>query len=410
MTQKKEVIHLGVAQDSQGWVFFDPATGGLVRSAAVTFKEDMFSQFGKKGQINLNLFKLKDLFENQLIREMKEQDECLHLLNVSSMYCNGAPTTYHEAKRMPQASEWMAACKEEMMNLKHMEVWEEVKRDSNIQILRTRWVFALKLDSDGRPIRHKDRLVVQGHRQIRGVNFEETFAPTPLFATLRSILTIASNKSWKVNTFDVTSAYLHSKIDKVIFVRPPPGITVGENKVLKLKRALYGLKQAGRCWWMHLKSILQEMGFNANENDQSTYKYKHGGECAMLWINVDDGVLAASSETVMERLKLELTTRLKLRWDEEINSIVGIEVKRQGKGFILKQPGLIKNDRDDTVFSSSYASGRHVRCELLSQICNECARQSLEGTQTPGRLHQYDKTPILKNWSGKHQEECGGLH
>ncbi|MBW0553958.1 hypothetical protein O181_093673 [Austropuccinia psidii MF-1] len=314
MTQKKdltakakEVIHLGIAQDSQGWVFFYPATGGLVRSAAVTFKEDMFPQFGKKGQIKLNLIELKDLFDDQLIREMKEQDECLHLLNVSSMYCNAAPTTYHEAKRTPQASEWMAACEEEMMNLKRMDVWEEVKRDSNIQTLGTRWVFELNLDSDGRPIRHKARLVVQGHRQIRGVNFEETFAPTPLFATLRSILTIASNKSWKVNTFDVTSAYLHSKINKVIFVRPPPGITVGENKVLKLK-------QAGRCWWMHLKSILQEMGFNANENDQSTYTYKHGGECAMLWIHVDDGVLAASSETIMERLKLELMTRLKLRW------------------------------------------------------------------------------------------------
>ncbi|MBW0489939.1 hypothetical protein O181_029654 [Austropuccinia psidii MF-1] len=286
-----------------------------------------------------------------------------------------------------------------------MDIWEEVKRDSNIQTLGTRWVFALKLDSDGKPIRHKAWLVVQGHRQIRGVNFEETFAPTPLFGTLRSILPIASNKSWKVNTFDVTSAYLHSKIDEVIFVRPPPGITLGENKVLKLKRALYGLKQAGRCWWMHLKSIFQEMGFNANENDQSTYTYKHGGECAMLWIHVDDGVLTASSKTVMERLKLELTTRLKLRWDEEINSIVGIEIKRQGKGFILKQPGLIKkvitgitnqqqlsiSDRDDILFSSSYASGCHVCCELLSQICNECARQSLEGTQTPGRLHQYLK-------------------
>ncbi|MBW0534309.1 hypothetical protein O181_074024 [Austropuccinia psidii MF-1] len=76
------------------------------------------------------------------------------------------------------------------------------------------------------------------------------------------------------------------------------------------------------------------MGFNANENDQSMYTYKHGSECAMLWIHVDDGVLVASREIIMERLKL--------RWDEEINSIVGIEVKRQGKGFILKQPGLIK--------------------------------------------------------------------
>ncbi|MBW0484912.1 hypothetical protein O181_024627 [Austropuccinia psidii MF-1] len=61
MTQKKdltakakEVIHLGVAQDSQGWVFFDPATGGLVRSAAVTFKQDMFPQLKLRWDEEIN--------------------------------------------------------------------------------------------------------------------------------------------------------------------------------------------------------------------------------------------------------------------------------------------------------------------------------------------------------------------
>ncbi|MBW0526012.1 hypothetical protein O181_065727 [Austropuccinia psidii MF-1] len=327
-----------MAQDSQGWVFYDPATGRLIRSASVIFKEDIFPRLGKKGKIDLNLIELNNIFDDRLIREMQEQDKCLHLLNVSSMYCNGAPTTYHEAKKTPQALELMTACKEELMNLKDMDVWEEVEHDSNTKTLGTRWVFALKMDSNGKPIRHKAQLVVQGHRKVRGINFEETFAPTPLFATLRSILAIARNRSWKVNTFDVTSAYLHSKINKAILVRPPPGVTIGENKVLKLKRALYGLKQAGRCWWIHLKNILQEVGFNANENNQRTYTYKHGGEYAVLWIHVDDGVLVASSDIVMEKLKLELATRLKLKWDEGINSIVGIEVKREDSHFKANKP------------------------------------------------------------------------
>ncbi|MBW0464562.1 hypothetical protein O181_004277 [Austropuccinia psidii MF-1] len=87
---------------------------------------------------------------------------------------------------------------------------------------------------------------------------------------------------------------------------------------------------------------MQEIGFRANENDQITYAYKHGDDCAMLWILVDDGVLVASNDIIMERLKLELTTRLKLKWDKDINSIVGIELKREEKDFNLKQPGLIK--------------------------------------------------------------------
>ncbi|MBW0538921.1 hypothetical protein O181_078636 [Austropuccinia psidii MF-1] len=349
MTQQKdltakatEVIHLGVAQDSQGWVFFDQAARKLIRGASVIFKEDEFPQIDKAGGIHLKTIELKDLFDNRLIREIKEQDECLNLLNVSSMYCNGAPTNYHEARSSPQAHEWMAACEEELENLKRMGVWEEAEGNNTTQVLGTRWVFAVKSDSDGKPIRHKARLVVQGHRQVRGVNFEETFAPTPTFATLRSILTIASKNLWKINTFDVTSAYLHSKIDEVIYVKPPPGVNIRENKVLRLKKALYGLKQAGRCWWLHLKNVLQEIGFKANDNDQSTYVYKSGEDCAMLWIHVDDGVLVTSNDEMRERMKLNLTEKLKLRWDDGINSIVGIEIKRKDNGFYLKQPGLIK--------------------------------------------------------------------
>ncbi|MBW0527300.1 hypothetical protein O181_067015 [Austropuccinia psidii MF-1] len=82
---------------------------------------------------------------------------------MSSMYCNGTPTNYHKAKSTAQAAEWMEACKEELRNLKGMGVWEEVEGDNTIQILGTQWVFALKSDSDSRPIRHKARLVVQGH-------------------------------------------------------------------------------------------------------------------------------------------------------------------------------------------------------------------------------------------------------
>ncbi|MBW0526964.1 hypothetical protein O181_066679 [Austropuccinia psidii MF-1] len=206
------VIHLGVAQDSQGCVFFDHAARRFVRGASVIFREDMFPQIDKASEIHLKTIELKNLFDNSLICEMTEQDKCLHLLNMSGMYCIGTPTNYHKAKSTPQAAEWMEACEEELRNLNSMEVWEEVEGVNVTQILGTQWVFALKSDSDGRLIRHKACLVVRGHRQIQGVNFEETFAPTPTFAILQSILTIASKNLWKINTFDVTSAYLHSKI------------------------------------------------------------------------------------------------------------------------------------------------------------------------------------------------------
>ncbi|MBW0516963.1 hypothetical protein O181_056678 [Austropuccinia psidii MF-1] len=62
----------------------------------------------------------------------------------------------------------------------------------------------------------------------------------------------------------------------------------------------------------------------------------------MFWIHADDGVLVTSNDTIMERLKLMLIKILKLKWDKNINIIVGIEVKRERYGLILKQRGKIK--------------------------------------------------------------------
>ncbi|MBW0520930.1 hypothetical protein O181_060645 [Austropuccinia psidii MF-1] len=56
----------------------------------------------------------------------------------------------------------------------------------------------------------------------------------------------------------------------------------------------------------------------------------------MLWIHLDNGVLVTSNDNIREKMKL------KLRWDEDINSIVGIKIKQKGNSFYLKQPRLIK--------------------------------------------------------------------
>ncbi|MBW0538923.1 hypothetical protein O181_078638 [Austropuccinia psidii MF-1] len=335
----KKVIHLGVAQDSQGWIFYDPESKNLLRGATAIFQEDDILSQNK--DMSVNKLDIQNVFDKQMIDEIERQDTLYGLLNISSYFCTGTPMTYKEAKNSPQAGEWMTACEEELQNMKKMKVWEVVNQPKKEGILGSRWVFATKLNAAGEVTRHKARLVVQGHKQIKGLNFEETFAPTPSFATLRSILAIASKARWKIATFDVTAAYLHSPLKEDIYVRPPPGIDIEDGKVLKLKKALYGLKQAGRCWWLYLREILEKIGFKANEEDQSTYILKRGTEKAMLWIHVDDGILATEEDSTMKVLQQQLARQLNLRWDEELSSIVGIEVRQQGGSYYLSQSALI---------------------------------------------------------------------
>jgi hypothetical protein len=87
-------------------------------------------------------------------------------------------------------------------------------------------VFVKKRTQDGKLIKLKARYVDKGYAQIAGVEFLDTFAPMATFVSLRLLLTVAAKCSWPVYLFDFVEAYLHSLIDKDIWVRPLEGLEV----------------------------------------------------------------------------------------------------------------------------------------------------------------------------------------
>ncbi|MBW0542142.1 hypothetical protein O181_081857 [Austropuccinia psidii MF-1] len=111
--------------------------------------------------------------------------------------------------------------------------------------------------------------------------------------------------------------------------------------VLKLKKALYGTKQATQCWWLHLKGILQQIGFKSSGKDQSTYFYNSSKGQAMLWIDVDNGALAGLCASIIDFISSKLDQHLQIKWDKEISSLVGLSIKRTDTGFNINQTALI---------------------------------------------------------------------
>ncbi|MBW0540467.1 hypothetical protein O181_080182 [Austropuccinia psidii MF-1] len=336
----KELFFLGIAEDSKGWIFWDDKQRSVIRSASAVFDER--SRLTEASQTpGACAIEITHLLDPSMIQEVEAQDRSLEIMTLTAVLDGDSPRTYHEAMKTEDANKWKEAMEEELEAMSKMEVWEEVSGHQHQHVLGTRWVFATKRNQENEVTRHKARIVVQGHRQIRGLEFEETFAPTPTFTSLRCLFAVASALQWEVGTFDVTTAYLHSNIEESIYIKPPPGLQLKPGKVLALRKALYGLKQSGRCWWQHLQRVLSSIGFNPNHEDQSTYVYEKGKGKALLWIHVDDGVLAASSTGLMEQLKGELQNQLLLKWDVGIHSIVGITVRETGNAFYLSQPKLI---------------------------------------------------------------------
>nr|GFB85699.1 hypothetical protein [Tanacetum cinerariifolium] len=85
----------------------------------------------------------------------------------------------------------------------------------------TKWVLKNKKDERGIVVRNKARLVVQGHTQEEGIDYDEVFAPIARIEAIRLFLAYASFMGFTVYQMDVKSAFLYGTIDKEVYVIQP---------------------------------------------------------------------------------------------------------------------------------------------------------------------------------------------
>ena len=81
---------------------------------------------------------------------------------------------------------------EELSALEANKTWDVVDCPVGVTPLGCKWVYSIKVKSDGSLDRYKARLVALGNNQEYGVNYEETFAPVAKMTTVRTILAIAA--------------------------------------------------------------------------------------------------------------------------------------------------------------------------------------------------------------------------
>ncbi|GKF93027.1 putative ribonuclease H-like domain-containing protein, partial [Tanacetum coccineum] len=103
----------------------------------------------------------------------------------------------------------------------------------------TKWVYRNKKDERGVVIRNTARFVAQGHRQEKGINYDEVFAPVARIEAIRILLACASYMGFIVYQMDVKSAFLYSKIDEEVYVSQPLGFVDPKypKKVYKVVKA-----------------------------------------------------------------------------------------------------------------------------------------------------------------------------
>ena len=74
-------------------------------------------------------------------------------------------------------------------------------------------------------------------------------------------------------------------------MQPPPGYSVPNGMVCRLRRSFYGLKQAPRAWFERFSSVVTDAGFKPSDHDPA--HFVHNSPCgrALLLLYVDDMII-----------------------------------------------------------------------------------------------------------------------
>ncbi|CAI7885847.1 unnamed protein product [Closterium sp. NIES-54] len=107
------------------------------------------------------------------------------------------------------------------------------------------WIFRVKRPP-GSPPAFKARYVARGFSQRQGVNYFQTFSPTPKMTTLRVLLHVPAQRDYELHSLDFNTAFLQGSLHEEIWLHRPPGFTrsfpAGTQR--SLQRPVYGLRQA----------------------------------------------------------------------------------------------------------------------------------------------------------------------
>jgi hypothetical protein len=190
---------------------------------------------------------------------------------------------------------------EELQNFEGNQVWTLVKPPRDVNVIGTKWVFKNKHGRDGEIMRNKARLVAQGFSQVKGLDFEEIFAPVARLEAIMILLAFVASKGFKLYQMDVESAFLNGVIQDEVFIRQTLGFKNPKypSRVYKLSKTLYGFKQMLRAWYARLKTFLLEHGYMIWSVGKTLFTLNHDNDFLLVQIYVDGIIFSGSSHTLV---------------------------------------------------------------------------------------------------------------
>ena len=174
-------------------------------------------------------------------------------------------------------------------------------------------------------------------KQREGVDYFDTYAPVARITSIRVLLALASIYKLIVHQIDVKTAFLNGDLDKEVYMEQPESFVLprNEKKVCKLVKSLYDLKQALKQWHEKFDSAILSNGFIHNSSDKCMYSKFTKEYGVILCLYVDDMLIFDTNMKHVCETKKYLSSMFQMKDLNEVDTILGIKIKRHSEGFAL---------------------------------------------------------------------------
>ncbi|CAI7909210.1 unnamed protein product [Closterium sp. NIES-54] len=216
-----------------------------------------------------------------------------------------------------------------------------------------------------------------------GVDYFQTFSPTPKMTTLRVLLHVAAQRDYELHSLDFSTAFLQGSLHEEIWLRCPPGFTGSfpAGTQWSLQRPVYGLRQAPREWRDTLRTTLAALGFAPSTADPSLFlRTDTLLPPFYILVYVDDLVFATADTAGLAHVKSELQKRHTCTDLGELRTYLGLQITRDRaqRTITLTQAHMVQQvlQRFDFTYSSPQATPLSTRHSLSTLPSDESVEPS----------------------------------
>ena len=156
-------------------------------------------------------------------------------------------------------------------------------------------------------------------------------------------MAVAAVRQWSISQLDVKNAFLNGELREVVYMQPPPGYTVSDGTVCRLRRALYGLKQAPRTWFERFSAVITRIGFSASVHDPALFIHTSPRGRTLLLLYVDDMIITGADHQFIDFVKKRLHEQFLMTDLGSLRYFLGLEIISSPEGIYLSQEKYIQD-------------------------------------------------------------------